>query len=184
MDVYSCGRLHSSCLDNTNKIWTFTSWGRPFWLSSPILRDPDFVPKQIECGWAFSSLLTKYGDVFVWWPFSGSMDVAIEQKMRDMDNEGNKKALARKDGTIPCTTWDLDITPIRLPSIPSLPELLNTGNPKTSQITELVQIAAFDRHIIGLTNYGHVLKFGSLDDENSVSHGRWEYVRFSLPRRC
>ena len=111
------------------------------------------------------------------------MGVVIEQKMRDMDTEGDKKAQATKDGTIPCATWDLDITPIRLPSMPSLPELLNTGSPKTSQNTELVQIAAFDSHIVGLTNYGHVLKFGPLDDENSVSQGRWEYVRFSLPRK-
>lgn len=111
------------------------------------------------------------------------MGLAIEQKMRDMDNEGDKKARATEDGTIPCTTWDLDITPTRLPSIPSLPELLNTGSPKTSQTTELVQIAAFDSHIIGLTNYGHVLKFGPLDDENSISQGRWEYVRFSLPKK-
>ncbi|KIM44654.1 hypothetical protein M413DRAFT_442608 [Hebeloma cylindrosporum] len=172
----SCGRLHSSCLDDTNKVWTFTNWGRPFWLSSSILRDPDSAPRQIECGWAFSSLLTKYGEVFVWWPFAGSMGAAIEQKMRDMDNEGDKKARATEDGTIPCTTWDLDIIPIRLPSIPSLPELPNTDSPKTSKTTELVQIAAFDNHIVGLTNYGHVLKFGSLDDENSVPQGRWEYL--------
>jgi len=111
------------------------------------------------------------------------MGVAIEQQMRDMDSEGDKKAQVTEDGTIPCATWHLDITPTRLPSIPSLPELLNAGSPKTSQITELVQIAAFDNHIVGLTNHGHVLKFGSLDDENSVSHGRWEYVRFSLPRK-
>jgi len=112
------------------------------------------------------------------------MGVVIEQKMREMDIEGDKKALATEDGTIPCTTWDLDITPIRLPSIPFLPELLNTGRPKTSQITELVQIAAFDSHIVGLTNHGHVLKFGPLDDENNVSQGRWEYVCCPFPRKC
>ena len=110
--------------------------------------------------------------------------MVIEQKMREMDSEGNKRAPATEDGTIHCITWDLDITPVRLPSIPSLPELLNTGSRKTRQITELVQIAAFDSHIIGLTNYGHVLKFGPLDDENSVSQGQWEYARFSLSRKC
>lgn len=182
--IYSCGRLHSSCLDTTNKIWTFTNWGRPFWLSSSILHDPGLAPRQIECGWSFSSLLTKYGDVFVWWPFAGGMGVVIEQKMREMNNEGDTKAHATEDGTIPCTTWDLDITPVRLPSIPILPELLNTGRPKTSQITELVQIAAFDSHIVGLTNHGHVLKFGPLDDENHVSQGRWEYVRCPFLRKC
>jgi SCF-associated factor 1 len=55
------------------------------------------------------------------------MDVAIEQKMRDIDNEGDKKARTTEDGSIPCATWDLDITPIRLPSIPYLLELLITG---------------------------------------------------------
>jgi len=106
------------------------------------------------------------------------MGEAIAQKMEDMDNEGDKKVLATEDGRIPCTPWDLDITPTQLPSIPSLPELLNTGNPKSSKMTELVQIAAFDNHIVGLTNYGHVLKFGSLNDENGASQGRWEYVSF------
>lgn len=104
------------------------------------------------------------------------MGEAIAQKMRDMDGEGDNKILATEDGTIPCTPWDLDINPTRLPSIPSLPDLLNTGNPKTSKTTELVQIAAFDNHIVGLTNYGHVLKFGSLNDENGASQGRWEYL--------
>ena len=108
----------------------------------------------------------------------GSMGEAIAEKMREMDSEGDKKVLATEDGTVPCVTWDLDITPTRLPSIPPLPDLLNTGNPKTSQITELVQIAAFQDHIVGLTNFGHVLKFGSLSDENNALQGRWEYVGF------
>jgi hypothetical protein len=30
------------------------------------------------------------------------MDVAIEQKMRDIDNEGDKKARTTEDGSIPC----------------------------------------------------------------------------------
>ncbi|KAF8966329.1 regulator of chromosome condensation 1/beta-lactamase-inhibitor protein II [Flammula alnicola] len=172
----SCGRLHSSCLDRTNKIWTFTNWGRPFRLSSKILNDPDYAPKQIECGWTFSSLLTKSGDVFVWWPFAGVMGEFVEQKMRDMDGEGDKRALARNDGVIPCIAWDLDIMPTRLPSIPSLPELPNTGNTPKSQNVELIQIAAFDQHIVGLTNRGHVLKYGALHDETGVPNGRWEYL--------
>jgi SCF-associated factor 1 len=77
----------------------------------------------------------------------------------------------------------MEITPTRLPSIPPLPVLLNTGHPKTPQITELVQIAAFDNHIVGLTNYGHVLKFGSLHDENGASQGRWEYVSFLVDKK-
>uniref|UniRef100_A0A8H8CHF2 Uncharacterized protein n=1 Tax=Psilocybe cubensis TaxID=181762 RepID=A0A8H8CHF2_PSICU len=170
----SCGRLHSSFLDRTNKIWTCTNWGRPFWLSSPILTDPDYAPKQVECGWMFSSLLTKSGAVFVWWPFSGSMGEAIQQKMEEMNSEGDKKAYATEDNLIPCIPWGVDIMPTRLPPIPTLPELANTTN--TNTMTELIQIAAFDNHIVGLTNYGHVLKYGSLHDESGVPFGRWEYL--------
>ncbi|KAJ3510836.1 hypothetical protein NLJ89_g4452 [Agrocybe chaxingu] len=171
----SCGRLHSSFLDSTNKIWTLTNWGRPFWLSSQILSDPDYAPKQIECGWAFSSLLTKSGDVFVWWPFSGAMGTLVAEKMNDMDKEGGKKAAAVY-GTIPCVPWDIDMVPTRLPSIPVLPEIQNTGIEEKSEDIRLIQIAAFDNHIVGLTNYGHVLKFGALHDETGVPHGRWEYL--------
>ncbi|KAF8202318.1 regulator of chromosome condensation 1/beta-lactamase-inhibitor protein II [Pholiota molesta] len=173
----SCGRLHSSCLDGENKVWTFTNWGRPFKLSATILEDPDYTPKQIECGWGFSSMLTRSGEVFVWWPFDGTMGRAIQQKMRDMDSEGGKRALPSKDGVIPCVTWDLDIMPIRLPAIPDLPELSDTDTEVSkSQNIELIQIAAFDQHIIGLTNRGHVLKYGGLHDDTAAPNGRWEYL--------
>ncbi|KDR80661.1 hypothetical protein GALMADRAFT_241020 [Galerina marginata CBS 339.88] len=173
----SCGRLHSSCLDRTNKIWTFTNWDRPFCLSSPILSDPEYAPKQIECGWTFSSLLTKSGDVFVWWPFGGSMGQAVEQKMRDMDQETDTRAYATTDSkTIHCKTWDLDMVPTRLPQLPALPELPDIGDVNNAQHITLIQIAAFDNHIVGLTNRGHVLKYGSLHDETGVPHGRWEYL--------
>ncbi|KAF8906225.1 regulator of chromosome condensation 1/beta-lactamase-inhibitor protein II [Gymnopilus junonius] len=172
----SCGRVHSSCLDSANKIWTFTNWGRPFRLSSPILSDPEYAPKQIECGWTFSSLLTKSGHVFIWWPFAGSMGEVIEQKMQEMDSEGDKRVYAAQGDIIPCVPWDLDITPTRLPPIPTLPDLPNTGDTEKSNAAQLVQIAGFDNHIVGLTNHGHVLKYGSLHDETGVPHGRWEYL--------
>ncbi|KAF9482577.1 RCC1/BLIP-II [Pholiota conissans] len=170
----SCGRLHSSCLDRENKVWTFTNWGRPFRLSTSILHDPDYTPKQIECGWGFSSMLTRSGEVFVWWPFNGAMGETVQQKMRDMDSEGGKRALPSKDGLIPCVTWDLDMMPIRLPTLPDLPEL--SGTDMTSKNIELIQIAAFDQHIVGLTNRGHVLKYGGLEDETTAPNGRWEYL--------
>ncbi|PPQ67894.1 hypothetical protein CVT26_007094 [Gymnopilus dilepis] len=172
----SCGRVHSSFLDSANKIWTCTNWGRPFRLSSPIFNEPDYAPKQIECGWMFSSLLTKSGDVFVWWPFAGSMGDAIQEKMQEMDGDGDTKAYATKDNVIPCITWDLDVMPTRLPSIPPLPDLVNTGDIKKADPTQLIQIAGFDNHIVGLTNNGHVLKYGSLHDETGVPRGRWEYL--------
>lgn len=173
----SCGRLHSSCLDITNAIWTFVNWGRPFRLTSSVLNtDPEFVPRQIECGWTFSSVLTKSGDVFVWWPFSDGMSEILDTKYEEMNRQGDKKAFPTKENVIPCYTWDLDFEPTRLPSIPPLPDLLHTGREISTEVTQLVQIAAFDNHIVGLTNHGHVLKYGSLHDETGVIHGRWDYV--------
>jgi len=80
-----------------------------------------------------------------------------------------------EENIIPCITWDLDIIPTRLPPIPALPDLPNTGDTK-SDPTQLIQIAGLDNHIVGLTNHGHVLKYGSLHDETGVPHGRWEYL--------
>ena len=175
----SCGRLHSSCLDTDNRIWTFTNWGRPFCLSSSVLSDPDNVPKQIECGWMFSSMLTKSGDVFVWWPLEGPIGTLVQQKMREMDNEGDQMANA-EGTTIPCVPWDMELPPIRLPPIPSLPDFTDDG-----EEPQLIQIAAFENSIVGLTNLGHVLKFDSLHDETEVPRGHWEYVNLILAfRQC
>ena len=171
----SCGRLHSSCLDHVNRIWTFTNWGRPFYLSAPVLRDPDYAPKQIECGWAFSALLTKSGDVFVWWPFIGATGEIVESKMREMDAEGDKRSHP-DEHIIPCVTWGLDVVPLRLPAIPSLPEILDNGVENELYPIVLIQIAAFDNNVVGLTNQGHVLKYNSLHSEVEVPQGRWEYV--------
>jgi SCF-associated factor 1 len=165
----SCGRLHSSCLDTDNKIWTFTNWGRPFYLSSPILTDADYSPKQIECGWMFSSILTKSGDVFVWWPFDGLLGRFVQEKMREMDNQSD--TMAHPDGTtIPCVPWGMNLPPTRLTPIPSdLPDLPNNGVQEEGLKPRLIQIAAFADHIVGLTNLGHVLKIAS-------RNGHWEYV--------
>ncbi|TFK39864.1 regulator of chromosome condensation 1/beta-lactamase-inhibitor protein II [Crucibulum laeve] len=171
----SCGRLHSSCLDQKNRIWTFTNWGRPFYLSSNLLTDPNLAPLQVECGWGFSSLLTKSGDVFVWWPFSGAMGEAVEAKNNEMDQVGDKKATLTADGVIPCIPWDVNIAPFRLPSIPILPELPSTGK-EQKPLPQLIQIAGFDRHIVGLTDNGHVLKFGPLDNIERAGHASWEYL--------
>jgi SCF-associated factor 1 len=100
----------------------------------------------------------------------------IVSKNQEMDQDGDKKALASA-GVIPCVTWDLSVDPIRLPGLPPLPELLNTGTSESSDTeTRLIQIAAFDAHLVGLTNKGHVLKFGDLSNESSFLQGHWEYV--------
>lgn len=106
------------------------------------------------------------------------MQEIIEAKDDEMNREGNKDAIPTKDGVIPCVPWDLAFEPTRLPAIPPLPDLLHTGREKSTEVTQLIQIAAFDCHIVGLTNHGHVLKYGSLQDEAGVIHGRWDYVCF------
>ena len=171
----SCGRTHASSLDALNQIWTFTSWGRPFKLSSNIFTDPEYAPVQVECGWSFSSILTKSGDVFLWWPFSGHLETIIRQKNVEFDIEGDKKAIATTDGTIPCVTWSFSEDPFRLPSIPELPSLREDDEEQSR--TQLVKIAGLDGHIIGLTNRGHVLIYRSLETASAAQHGRWHYVR-------
>ncbi|KDQ61371.1 hypothetical protein JAAARDRAFT_30797 [Jaapia argillacea MUCL 33604] len=176
----SCGRLHASALDANGSVWTFENWGRPFRLLSPLLDNssPDSTPEQIECGWSFSSTLTRSGDVLVWWPFQPLMHDRIETKNAEMDAEGNKRAEAR-NGVIQCVPWDLVMDPIRLPHIPhDLPYL--TGTAASQEVlnadTKLVKIASADNLIIGLTNKGHVLKFDNLAGPGTVQQGRWEYL--------
>ncbi|KAG6910020.1 hypothetical protein DXG01_013744 [Tephrocybe rancida] len=170
----SCGRLHASSLDSEGQIWTFPSWGRPFRLVSDLFTDPGSKPLQIECGWAFSSVLTVTGDVFIWWPFSGETAQRIRAINNQMNEQGDKKASAQPDNSIPCVTWDLNEDPARLPSIPTLPDLPDGGN--EDKPTQLIQIAGLDEHIIGLTNKGHVLKFNGLQSKATLSGGSWKYL--------
>ena len=107
-------------MDITNAIWTLVNWGRPFRVSSSLLNsDPGSVPLQIECGWSFSSVLTKSGDVFVWWPFAAGMSEILEAKFEEMDRQGGKGAIP-EENVIPCYAWDLDFEPTRLPAIPEI----------------------------------------------------------------
>jgi hypothetical protein len=142
----------------------------------------DSTPLQVECGWAFSSVLTKTGDVFVFWPFKEEMLTRIAEKNAQFDRAGGKKVtVSGSDDVIPCVTWDLQMNPIRLPALPHLPELSDTGEAGDSdENIVLIQIAALDNNLVGLTNKGHVLKYSNLIDEASVVRGKWEYVRFSF----
>ncbi len=113
-------------MDSNNDIWTFTSWERPYRLTSPLLdgSSPDATPIQIECGWSFSSALTKSGDVLVWFPFGFESQQHICRRMDEMHAEGIREAHATSDGVIPCAVWDYAQELYPLPPIPShLPEL-------------------------------------------------------------
>lgn len=204
--VYSCSRLHSAALTTSSGVVIFVSWGRPFLLSSPLLSDTSAAttPVQVEGGWDFTAILTKSGDVYVCWPRSGRMSRKVFLKNRILnDNEGAPARAIEKDGGIPCYPWtlccnkgmqgrdDQEHIPdgeeaqdlIKLPDLPLYdlpdlgPSLPGVGEPEDS--VSLVKIAALDRLIIGLTNKGHVVRFGAtggLEDEDQVRHGQWEYV--------
>ncbi|KAI0923709.1 hypothetical protein AcV5_009183 [Taiwanofungus camphoratus] len=184
----SCGRLHFTALDAAAQVWTFTSWGRPFRLSSSLLdkSSPETTPIQIESGWAFSSVLTESGDVLVYWPFMGRMKDRIAERNEELDEQSASvptKALptAAEPLVIPCHSWVLEgIDPIRLPPIPisSLPKLAGTGLTKEqlNEETKLIKIAGADNTIIGLTNQGHVLKYGMLAGEDTYRQAQWEFL--------
>ncbi|KAI8985750.1 RCC1/BLIP-II [Trametes punicea] len=189
----SCGRLHTTALDAASQVWTFTSWGRPFRLSSSLVdkSSPETTPVQVESGWTFSSVLTQSGDVLVYWPFGGGMQTIIDQKNEELNSvenpELNNTAKARVDQNdprvIPCYWWVMHgADPVRLPSIPvqSLPVLRKTGltQDQLDEETKLVKIAGMDNCIVGLTNKGHVLRYERLSGEDAYQQGRWEYLPY------
>jgi SCF-associated factor 1 len=168
-------------LDSKGQVWTFVNWGRPFRLDTPMLdcSSPETTPMQAESGWSFCSILTQSGDVLVFWPFSGEVGRRYDEEEEAMNERGDCHAYATSDHRIPCVAWAMRADPLRIPHIPQLPELNDTGisQEEKSKETTLIKIAAFDNHLIGLTNKGHVLIFGDLADENSLNRTtRWQYV--------
>jgi SCF-associated factor 1 len=168
----SCGRLHATTLDDQHHVWTFLSWGRPFRLVTPAFDATSFdsTPALVESGWNFSAVLTKSGDVYVWWPFSAPLNDVIAAQSAAMD-AADLKAYATEDGVIPCSIWELHQEPTRLPPLPQLPELLRGS----VEPMKLVKLAALESRLIGLTNHGHVLSI-SVESDISVRSERWEYV--------
>jgi SCF-associated factor 1 len=181
----SCGRLHSMALDSKNQVWTFINWGRPFRLDTTMLdcTSPETTPiqAQAESGWSFCSILTQSGDVLVFWPFIGEIGRHFHEENIAMDERGDCQAYPTSDHRIPCIAWPLRADPSRIPPIPELPELSHTGSSQEERSkTTLIKIAAFDNHLIGLTNKGHILKFGDLSNDTSFDRRtRWQYVRSS-----
>ncbi len=99
-----------------------------------------------------------------------------------MNDAGDKKGLVSSDGVIACVPWDLDMDPVALPSLPPLPVLNTSPDNNIDGPIRVIQIASYDDHMIALTTKGHVLKFGSLENETTVVRGRWEYVApFYIP---
>ena len=174
-------------LDANSTVWNLRSWGRPFRLVSPSLdcSSPETTPIQIECGWAFSTVLMRSGDVYAWWPFGGTFDDRYRATVAELDLDESTKAIVPDDGkVIPCHTWEMKKDPIKLPILPDLPDLSATGLPEEERKkeTKLIKIAAFDNCLVGLTNKGHVLKMDGLTDEESVPI--WRYVSESTRVIC
>ncbi|EIW58164.1 RCC1/BLIP-II [Trametes versicolor FP-101664 SS1] len=189
----SCGRLHTTGLDASSQVWTFTSWGRPFLLQSSLVdkSSPETTPIQVESGWSFSTILTQSGDVLVFWPFGGRMKSVIDRKdeelngLTDATQHAAAKAQVNENSPriIPCHWWVLEgADPVRLPPIPShdLPELGRTGlsTEELEEETKLVKIAGIDNCVIGLTNKGHLLRYDRLGGEEAYRQGRWEYLPY------
>ncbi len=176
-------------LDSKNLVWTFVNWGRPFRLDTPMLDCilPETTPLQAESGWSFCAILTQSNDVLVYWPFSGEVRSRLTEENAIMDERGDCHAYPTSDHAIPCVPLALRADPLRIPPIPRLPELNNTGlsQEEKSKETVLVKIAAFDNGLVGLTNKGHVLKFGDLSNDHSFNTSTpWEYVRLPYVASC
>jgi hypothetical protein len=103
------------------------------------------------------------------------MEEQINAKNASMDEEQQFFAKALPNGVIPCATWDLESDPDRLPSLPRLPPLSSTGDEVVDEV-KILKIAAMDGRILALTNQGHVLMFFGLENETTISGGRWQYA--------
>lgn len=103
------------------------------------------------------------------------MKEQIDAKNTSMDEARQFSAKALPDGVIPCATWGLEADPLRLPPLPFLPKLSATGGEVEEEI-KIIKIAALDARLVALTNHGHVVLFSSLETENTISAGRWQYA--------
>jgi SCF-associated factor 1 len=99
----------------------------------------------------------------------------VERELERREDKAVRTVLGGTNPIIPCETWEANLDPIQLPPLPTLPDLDGeaVGNQRS---TQLIKIAGMDNHLIGLTNKGHLLKFGSLHGSPMVSRGSWEYV--------
>jgi len=53
---------------------------------------------------------------------------------------------------------------------------LSTTGGEVEEEIKIIKIAALDARLVALTNQGHVVLFSSLDTENTISAGRWQYL--------
>lgn len=125
-------------------------------------------------------MLMNTGEVMVWWPSMGRLAEVIEEKAQGLNSEGIGFAEATEDGTIPCYTWQAAVNPVLLPSLPPLPDIRDIGDEYKKNLPRLVQLGGMDSHLVGLTNYAHVVIFRGLDHGQAIGTRGWEYVWLAI----
>ena len=176
----SCGGINATTLDANSTVWNFRTWGRPYRLVSPLLdcSSPERTPIQIEHVWLFSVILTRSGDVYRcqlrwarYWEAMAKLD----------EDESTRAVIPDGEAAIPCHTWEMGIDPVKLPSLPVLPDLPMTGlgEEERGKETKLIKIAACFHSLVGLTNKGHVLKMNRPSMEAPV----WVWIYVSRSER-
>ncbi|CAE7217054.1 unnamed protein product [Rhizoctonia solani] len=180
----SVGRRHAILFDGSQNIYVLLEWGRPIRLDSPALGGtrPKTTVVQVEAGWDVCVFLTKIGTAFVVFPFNGSFERDLEERR----SQGLPEVKAQGD-EVPCACTDIQHHPTKLPPIPNNLPTLHTDTVDPDAPPKLVQIAAGDKFVVGLTDGGHVLKLDLPTYDESelgriIARGdlHWNY----LPKFC
>lgn len=169
-------------LTESYRVMVFTNWGTPHYLESSVISNSSAftTPLQVECGWSLSAVLTKGGEVYVWWPRKGLFREQIRQhdiSTEQLSLEGQR--ISGNNGVVECVPWEISTDPYPLRDVgDDLPKLHPDAPPDH---TKIVKIAAGDGFLIGLTKGGHILKVGFPEEEGSFTgppmmRPRWSYV--------
>jgi len=99
------------------------------------------------------------------------------EAMVESNKDESTGAIIPEGGTVmPCDTLEANVDPVKLLDLPELPDLPATGllERERRKDTKLIEIAAFQYCLVGLTNKGHVLKMDNLYTEDHAQ--TWHYV--------
>ncbi|KZT38145.1 hypothetical protein SISSUDRAFT_782411 [Sistotremastrum suecicum HHB10207 ss-3] len=186
-------------LDSNAQIWTFTSWGRPYRLISPLL---PFSPSssssspsststpqtRIACSSTgkFCLALLPTGSLFIWYPHSSRWSAALEYANCDFEEQieerdelrcraSNSISNGNGDGVgvVNCWTWEMEMDPDVLPDIPVDLPFLRWEGELGDEGVRLVDVDVGDGFVVGVTNWGHVLLL-RVGENGAI--GGWRYV--------
>ncbi|CAE6451761.1 unnamed protein product [Rhizoctonia solani] len=178
----SVGRRHAILFDGGCNIYILLQWGHPIRLDTPTLSGdrPESTVVQVEAGWDVCTFLTEAGDVFAIFPFHSPFSETVTERT-------TQSVVTPQGGEVPCVCVDVQHHPTRLPSIPDDLPTLHPDPLKSSVPPRLIQIAAGDKFVVGLTDGGHVLKldlptYDASELSRIIARGdlRWDY----LPKFC